>query len=123
MLRRKVGKCAAIPPRLSTPIRRSGTLPRNDTMTPISSGNAGDSMDRIYLFVSPEEYPEVKASGAPWDDASKSWYIGEGVEPAMFSRWLGEELDDTPFGIVSVEAFVAAARSSCVRCGHYIEVV
>jgi hypothetical protein len=38
-------------------------------------------MDRIYLYVSPEEYPEVKASGASWDDASKSWYIGDGMEP------------------------------------------
>jgi hypothetical protein len=92
-------------------------------MTPICAGNVRDSMDRIYLSVSPEEYPEVKASGACWDDASKSWYIGEGMEPAMFSRWLGEEQDDAPFGIVSEEAFVASARSSCVRCGHDIEVV
>jgi hypothetical protein len=92
-------------------------------MTLICADNVRDSMDRIYLFVSPEEYPEVKASGACWDDASKSWYIGEGMEPAMFSRWLGEEQDDAPFGIVSEEAFVASARSSCVRCGHDIEVV
>jgi hypothetical protein len=28
-----------------------------------------------------------------------------------------------PFGIESEEAYVAAARSSCVRCGHDIEVV
>lgn len=41
----------------------------------------------------------------------------------MFSRWLGEEQDDAPFGIVSEEAFVASARSSCVRCGNDIEVV
>ncbi len=79
-------------------------------------------MDRIYLFVSPEEYPEVKASGACWDEASKSWYIGEGMKPARFSRWLGEEQDNA-LGIVSEEAFVATARSACVRCGHDIEVV
>jgi hypothetical protein len=92
-------------------------------MTPIFADNAGDAMDRIYLFVSPEDYPEVKASGACWDDASKSWYIDAGMEPAIFARWLGEEQDNAPFGIVSEEAFVASARSSCVRCGNDIEVV
>jgi hypothetical protein len=80
-------------------------------------------MDRIGLFVPPEEYPEVKGSGARWDDASKSWYIHEGMEPAIFSRWLGEEEGEAPFGVVSEEALVAAARRSCVRCGHDIELV
>jgi hypothetical protein len=92
-------------------------------MTPIFGDNAGDAMDRIYLFVSPEEYSEVKASGACWDEASKSWYIGEGMEPTRFSRWLGDEQNNAPLGIVSEEAFVASARSSCMRCGQDIEVV
>jgi hypothetical protein len=92
-------------------------------MTSIDVGGTRDFMDRIYLFVSPEEYPEVKASGACWDEASKSWYIGEGTEPARFSRWLGEEQDNAPLGIVSEEAFVASARGACVRCGQDIEVV
>src|ERR1700722_1903345 len=91
-------------------------------MTSTDMGSARDFMDRIYLFVSPEEYPEVRASGARWDDASKSWYIDEGMEPAIFARWLREE-GEAPFGIVSEEAFVASARSACVRCGHDIEVV
>jgi hypothetical protein len=55
-------------------------------MMSIDVGGTRDFMDRIYLFVSPEEYPEVKASGACWDESSKSWYIGEGMEPARFSR-------------------------------------
>ena len=80
-------------------------------------------MDRIYLSVSPEEYPQVQASGACWDDASKSWYIGEGMTPARFSRWLGEEQDEAPFGITSEEAFVASAHSPCVSCGRDIEVI
>lgn len=92
-------------------------------MTSIYVDGDRDFMDRIYLFASPEEYPEVQASGACWDDAFKSWYIDEGMEPARFSRWLGEEEDEAPFGIVSEEAFVASARSACVRCGHDIEVV
>jgi Domain of unknown function (DUF5710) len=92
-------------------------------MTSIDVGDARDFMDRIYLFVFPEEYPQVQASGACWDDASKSWYIGEGMELARFSRWLGEEEGEAPFGIVSEEAFAASARSPCVRCGNEIEVV
>jgi hypothetical protein len=80
-------------------------------------------MHRIYLSVPPEEYLEAKASGACWDDASKSWYIGEDTAPEMFSRWLGAEPDEEPFAIVSEEAFVAAARGCCVRCGKDIEVV
>jgi hypothetical protein len=92
-------------------------------MRSIEVGRTRDFMDRIYLFVSPEEYPDVEASGARWDDASKSWYIDEGMEPARFSRWLGKQGGEAPFGIVSEEAFVASARSSCVRCGNDIEVV
>ena len=80
-------------------------------------------MDRIYLSVSPEEYLEVKASGACWDDASKRWYIGEGTAPGMFSRWLGKDEDEAPFGIISEEAFVASARCRCVNCGKDMEVV
>jgi len=80
-------------------------------------------MDRIYLSVSPEEYPEIKASGACWDDASKSWYIGENMAPGMFSRWLGQEQVEAPFGIVSEEAFVASAHHSCARCRKDIEVI
>jgi hypothetical protein len=92
-------------------------------MRSIDVGDTRDFMDRIYLFVSPEEYPDVQASGACWDDASKSWYIGEGMEPARFSRWLGEEEGEAPFGIVSEEAFVASASSPCMRCGIEIEFV
>ncbi len=33
-------------------------------------------MERIHLYVPPEEYAQVKASGAFWDDESKRWYIG-----------------------------------------------
>jgi hypothetical protein len=86
-------------------------------------GDGRDFMDRIYLFVSPEEYPEVRTSGACWDEASKSWYIGENAEPAKFSRWLREGESETLFGIVSEEAFVASATSHCVGCGIEMEVV
>jgi hypothetical protein len=41
----------------------------------------------------------------------------------MFSRRLGREEGEAPFGIVLEGAFVASARSSCLRCGHDIEVI
>jgi hypothetical protein len=40
-------------------------------MTLICASNARGSMDRICLYVSPEEYPEVKASGAPPEIAAR----------------------------------------------------
>ena len=43
--------------------------------------------------------------------------------PAAFSRWLAQEQDDAPFGIMSEEAFVASARNPCVSCGRDIEVI
>jgi hypothetical protein len=92
-------------------------------MRSIDEGDHRDFMDRIYLFVSPEEYPEVQVSGACWDGASKSWYIGEDMEPSRFSRWLEEEEGEAPFGIVSEEAFVASSRAACLSCGIEIEVV
>jgi hypothetical protein len=92
-------------------------------MRSIDVSDIKDLMDRIYLLVSPEEYPEVQASGACWDDTSKSWYIGEDLEAARFSRWLREEEGETPFGIVSKEAFVASALGPCARCGSEIELV
>jgi Domain of unknown function (DUF5710) len=90
---------------------------------PVCIRSTSDLMDRIYLSVSPEEYAEVKASGACWDDASKRWYIGEGMAPATFSRWLGEDQGEAPFGLASEEAFVASARTSCVNCLEEIEVI
>jgi Domain of unknown function (DUF5710) len=80
-------------------------------------------MERIFLYVLPEEYAEVKASGACWDDDSKRWYIRSDMGPASFSRWLADEEGEAEFGITSDEAFVAAAHASCSRCHETIEVI
>jgi hypothetical protein len=80
-------------------------------------------MDRTYLYVSPEDYPEISATGAHWDDAAKSWYILGDMAPAAFSRWLGEEQEDAAFGLSSDEAYVACAQSTCVNCHRSIEVI
>jgi hypothetical protein len=83
-------------------------------------------MERIYLYVPPEEYAEVKASGACWDDASKRWYTRGGPVSAALSRWLGDEgdlRDEAEFGITSDEVFVAAASVACTTCHERIEVI
>jgi hypothetical protein len=79
-------------------------------------------MERIYLFVPPEEYAEVEACGACWDDTSKSWYIPSDREAAPFARWSGEA-GDTEFAIISDQALVASAFTACVSCHERIEVI
>jgi Domain of unknown function (DUF5710) len=79
-------------------------------------------MERIYLYVPPEEYAEVKASGACWDDTSKLWYIGGDREPAPFSRWSGEA-GEAEFALTSDEALVASAQTACVNCHERMEVI
>jgi hypothetical protein len=79
-------------------------------------------MERIYLYVSPEEYAEVKASGACWDDHSKRWYVPQDRVSATLSRWMGGG-DDAEFGFESDEAFIAAAQTSCTSCREKIEVI
>ena len=82
-------------------------------------------MDRVYLFVPPEEKADVQALGAHWDADSKRWYIGPDEEPARFARWLpGAEIEEEEeFSIVSSEAYVASAAVRCQQCGASIEVI
>jgi hypothetical protein len=81
-------------------------------------------VQRAYLFVRPEEYSKVQALGARWDDGSKRWYI-EADEPAeRFAVWLSDlPADDESFSIASTDGYVAAATTSCRRCGSSIEVI
>ena len=83
-------------------------------------------MNRIYLYVPPEEYAEVKAAGACWDDASKRWYTPRDQVSANLSRWLGDEENprsEAEFAITSDEAFVASAQTLCVNCHERMEVI
>jgi hypothetical protein len=80
-------------------------------------------MQRIYLDVSPEEYPEAKASGAVWDDASKTWYIEKDTSPALFSRWLNSGWEGGEFGIIADEARVISADVPCSQCRESVEVI
>ena len=79
-------------------------------------------MERIYLYVPPEEYVEVQAAGAAWDAVGKRWYIPEGAA-ADFARWLGGDADEAEFGVSSEQAFVVSAPTACLRCQAEIDVI
>jgi hypothetical protein len=84
------------------------------------------AMERIYLYVPPEEYTEVKASGACWDEHSKRWYVPRDQVSATWSRWMGDGEDlgsEAEFGIGSEQAFVATAQTVCVNCHERTEVI
>jgi hypothetical protein len=82
-------------------------------------------LDRIYLFVPPEEKADVQALGAQWDADSKRWYIGSDEAPAKFSRWLpgAESVEAEEFTIITSEAYVASTTVRCHQCGASIEVI
>lgn len=83
-------------------------------------------MERIYLYVPPEEYPQAQASGACWDDESKRWYTHGDPVPALLSSWMGDDADpgdEVEFAIASDAAFVASAQVACVTCGEQIDVI
>jgi Domain of unknown function (DUF5710) len=79
-------------------------------------------MDRIFLYVAPEEYAEVKALGARWEDDTKRWYIDARQPPASFSRWLKDDPEEE-FGLSSDQARVASATVPCVLCRKPIQVI
>lgn len=81
------------------------------------------AIERTYLYVPPEDFPDVQASGARWDHDSKRWYLPGHATPAAFSRWLAESSEESGFNIVSEKLFVASARMRCQHCEADIEVV
>jgi hypothetical protein len=98
-------------------------------------------MNRIDLYVSPEEYAEVRALGACWDRAAACWYLDASMDPRQFARWLPDAADGAPddssddagdgngngddesFAIRSDQAYVACASGTCCRCRRRIEVL
>ncbi len=84
-------------------------------------------MSRIDLFVSPEQYPEVSALGACWDQQGKCWYIEPTVPLARFAAWLPDVQNGREgaheFLIASREAYVASARVDCQQCRRTIDVI
>ena len=81
------------------------------------------AMERISLYVPPEEYSAVRAAGGDWDDQSKRWYVPENGEPAAFSRWLDGGGGEAGYCISVDEAFVVAAQVRCAQCRADTEVI
>lgn len=76
------------------------------------------SDERVYVQIPYADREQAKMLGAKWDKDQKSWYIPEGVNTALFARWmqpkqeaLAEEAvpDDTPQE-EAVECQVAAIQ-------------
>jgi hypothetical protein len=80
-------------------------------------------MERIYLFVPPEEYAQVRALGATWDDELKCWYIDADADQAAFRAWLDVEDGDEEWGITSNQAHVASAKIPCPNCRATMAVI
>jgi hypothetical protein len=83
-------------------------------------------MDRIYLFVPPEEKAQVQSLGAQWDTASKRWYISADETSPKFARWLPTSEEDEEgevLDIISSDAFIVATTIPCHRCRADIEVI
>ena len=83
------------------------------------------NLDRLYLYVPPQDKKEVEALGAHWDSESLCWYLGPGDDRTRFSKWLPDEdsEEDEEFSITSDRAYVASATVPCQNCGSSIEVI
>jgi hypothetical protein len=93
---------------------------------------ARHTVHRTYLFVPPEESPQVQALGAHWDDDIKRWYIDADQASTEFAKWLPGTNEagapyDSPLGelftIISDQAYVAAVTAPCQHCNSNIEVI
>lgn len=42
---------------------------------------------RVFLKVPFAEKDTAKSMGARWDASRKKWYVPQGLDPALFSRW------------------------------------
>lgn len=73
------------------------------------------SLDRLYLYVPPEERAEVETPGASWDAESMCWYIGSADDRTRFLKWLPDEkaAQHEDFSITPDEAYVASATVPC----------
>jgi hypothetical protein len=81
------------------------------------------AVNRIYLYVPPEENAEVKALGARRDLSKMCWYLDTDQDIGPFAKWLPDAGGDELFGITSDRAFVASAMQECWSCGESVEVI
>ncbi|MGL4734155.1 MAG: zincin-like metallopeptidase domain-containing protein [Enterovibrio sp.] len=74
-----------------------------------------------YLAVAYHERSEAKAAGALWDNAAKSWYIGEQADPERLARWLPKNVQSQQDPAISPrDEFAEAMRSlGCIVDGAH----
>ena len=80
-------------------------------------------MERVLLYVPFEQAPEAERAGALRDAKSKCWYIPAGLDRTRFQRWLRPSPPAEHYSIVSDDAYIAAAVTSCWRCHARTEVI
>lgn len=70
-------------------------------------------VSRIDLQVSFHEKDEARRLGARWDAERKVWYVPDGVDPALLSRWLPQPLSPN---IRALSWSLASSHRECWRC-------
>lgn len=63
--------------------------PARKAVNPVAHGNAEAI---LFLDVAFTEKDSVKRLGAKWDGAMRKWYIPQGADVHLFSRWWPEAL-------------------------------
>lgn len=71
-------------------------------------------MPRIDLQVPFAEKDDAKRLGARWDAANKVWYVPDGIDSALFKKWLPQEPEPN---IRASSYFIAQSATSCWKCG------
>ena len=76
---------------------------------------------RQYLAVPYSEKDQAKAAGARWDNAAKSWYVGEHADIRALQRWLPENVTQQQQPALSPEAeFAQLLRTKgCLVDGNH----
>ncbi len=68
---------------------------------------------RIGLNVPYEEKDEAKELGAKWDADNKLWYVPDGIDHTLFSKWLC--IDNLP-NFKANSYWIAETMSECWKC-------
>ncbi len=69
---------------------------------------------RTDLIVHFEQKDEVKRLGARWDGQKRVWYVPEGVDPALFQKWLPNAPD---INVRANHYYIIESSKSCWKCG------
>jgi hypothetical protein len=80
------------------------------------------SSERAYLYVPLAERPLVQLLGARWDCEAQCWYVDQGRQLPVFSRWIPYSAGEA-YNVISEAAAIAAIDVPCSRCGRQTEAV